>query len=127
MTKMVLDAGALVGWDRGDRTLVAQLEIAQRRSVDLCTPAIVVAQAWRDPSGRQARLARLLRAVHVVVVDERLARRAGELVGRAHTSDPIDATVVLVAEPGDRVLTSDPSNISVLAEFADTPVHIVTC
>ena len=82
---------------------------------------------WRDPAGRQARLARLLRAVDVRAVDDRLARNAGALLGQAGTADPIDATVVLVAESGDHLLTSDPENLRRLTETADVGVAMVPC
>ena len=36
------------------------------------------------------------------------ARAAGELVGRAGTSDVVDALLALMALPGDQVLSSDP-------------------
>jgi hypothetical protein len=43
-------------------------------------------------------------------VDEGLGKDAGSLLGRARTTDPIDAPMVLIAEPGDRILTSDPDD-----------------
>jgi len=127
MTRLILDAGALLGWERGDRAVVADLEAARRNGIDLRTTGIVLAQVWRDPRGRQARLARLLPAVETVAVDEQLGRRAGELVGVAGTSDPIDATVVAVASPGDRVLTSDARDIDRLADAAGVPLRVVAC
>lgn len=127
MTRMILDAGALLAWDRADRSAMARLEAAQRHGLDLRTTGIVVAQAWRDRAGRQARLARLLRAVETVAVDEQLGRRAGELVGAAGTSDPIDATLVAVASAGDRVLTTDVGDIKRLAETAGIALRIVDC
>ncbi len=74
--------------------------------------AVVVAQVWRGHAGRQAALARLLRAVEVCAVDERTGRDAGVLLGRAGTSDVVDATVALLARPGDRIVTSDPKDIT---------------
>lgn len=127
MSALVLDAGALVAVDRGDRAMMARLRAALSNQVDLRTSAIVVGQVWRDPDGRQARLARLLRAVDVRPVDERMGRRAGVLLARAGTADPIDATVVLAAEPGDRILTSDPDDIRRLLNQAGTRAAIVTC
>lgn len=77
-------------------------------------PAPVVTQAWR--SGRQANLARALKDCRVEVVDEDLARRAGELCARARTTDAVDAIVVAsAARRGDAVVTSDPFDISRLA------------
>src|SRR5207249_2384809 len=123
----LLDAGALVAMDRGYRSMIARLRVAQQHNIELLTSAIVIAQVWRDPEGRQAELARLLRAVDVRPVDEQLAREAGILIARAGTSDPIDATVVLVAEHGDRIVTSDPRDLKRLAAAARKRVAIIAC
>jgi predicted nucleic acid-binding protein len=127
LTALVLDAGALMAVDRGDRAMAARLRVAQRAEIALRTSAIVVAQVWRDPAGRQAQLARLLRAIEVQPVDQPLAREAGVLLGRAGTSDPVDAIVVLTAEDGDRILTSDPADIRRLSVVAGRRVAIVPC
>ena len=127
MSALVLDAGAFIAIDRGDRSVMARLEAAEADGIELRTSAIVVAQVWRDPSGRQARLARLLRAVDVRAVDDRLARDAGVLLGQTGTADPIDATVVLVAESGDQLLTSDPEDLRRLAATANVRAAVVLC
>ncbi len=127
MSALVLDAGAFVAVDRGERAMIARLRAAERHAIGLRTSAIVVAEVWRDPADRQALLARLLRAVDVRPVDDRLARDAGVLLGRAGTADPIDATVVLVAEAGDRILTSDPGDLRRLADTAGARVAVVPC
>ncbi|MYN68450.1 MAG: type II toxin-antitoxin system VapC family toxin [Acidobacteria bacterium] len=127
MSALVLDAGAFLAVERNDRTIVARLRAARKQHVDLRTTAIVLGQVWRDPQGRQTRLARLLRAVDVRPVDEQMGRRAGVLLARAGTSDPIDATVVLVAESGDRILTSDPSDIQHLVAASGTRVATISC
>jgi len=49
------------------------------------------------------------------------------LLGMAGTSDPVDATVVLLASPGDRILTSDPGDLTRLAEAAGSRAVIVAC
>jgi hypothetical protein len=41
--------------------------------------------------------------------------------------DPADATVVLLASPGDRILTSDPEDLAPLAEAAANRTVIVAC
>lgn len=107
--------------------MMARLEAAEEEGIGLRTSAMVVAQVWRDPSGRQARLATLLRAVDIRAVDDRLARAAGVLVGAAGTSDPIDATVVLVAESGDHILTSDPDDLRRLADTSGARVAVIPC
>ncbi len=107
--------------------MIARLRAAEEDGIGLRTSAIVVAQVWRDPAGRQARLAHLLRAVDIRDVDDRLARDAGVLLGRAGAADPIDATVVLVAESGDHILTSDPGDLRRLADTAGVRVAVVAC
>ncbi|MGH3696238.1 MAG: hypothetical protein ACRDRX_19960 [Pseudonocardiaceae bacterium] len=70
MSALILDAGAFSAAERDNRALIARLRVAQRHGVGLRSSAIVVAQAWRDPRGRQVRLARLLRGVDVRTVDD---------------------------------------------------------
>jgi hypothetical protein len=86
-----------------------------------------VSQVWRDRRGRQANLARLLQAVKVQPVHDEDGREAGVLLGRAGTADPIDATVVLMAGPGDRIFTSDPDDLTKLVEAAQSRAVVVAC
>ena len=124
---LVLDAGAFMAVDRGDRSMIARLQVARRHGIELRTSAIVIAQVWRDPKGRQAELAQLFHAVDVRPIDEQCARESGILIGRARTTDPIDATVVLVASNGDRILTSDSSDLKRLAVIARKRVAVIAC
>lgn len=97
-THLALDAGALIGFDRNDRSCVVLLARAIERGVKLVIPAGVVGQVWRN--GRtQARLAKLLASdlVEVEALDDSKARQAGQLCGLRGTSNVIDATVVLCA------------------------------
>ena len=127
MSALVLDAGAFLAVERDDRAVMARLRAAHRHGLDLRTSAIVLGQVWRSGEGRQARLARFLRAVDVRSVDERMGRLAGVLLARAGTSDPIDATVVLVAESGDRILTSDRADIDRLVAAGGTRAATIAC
>lgn len=127
MSALVLDAGAFLAAERDDRALIARLRVAQRRGVELRSNAMIVAQVWRDFQGRQVRLARLLRSVDVHSVDDKMGRAAGVLIGQAGTKNPIDATLVLVARPGDRILTSDLQDIQHLVSAAGSSVAIVRC
>lgn len=127
MSALILDAGALVAVDRDDRAMIARLRAAQQHGLELRTNAMVVAQVWRDRHGRQANLARLLGAVDVRAVSQRDGRDAGVLQAMAGTADAIDATVVLLAVPGDRILTSDPGDISLLATAAENRAVVVAC
>jgi hypothetical protein len=127
VSALILDAGALVAADRDDRAMMARLRAAQRHGLDLRTNAMVVAQVWRDPRGRQVSLARLLHAVDVRAVSHRDGREAGVLLAAAGTSDPVDATVVLLAAPGDRIVTSDPGDLNRLAAAAGNRPVIIAC
>jgi predicted nucleic acid-binding protein len=123
---LILDSGALIAIGRNDRKALARVLAAYEEEEPLRTHAMVVAQVWRD-GRKQALLARLLRSVEVVQIDEDLGRKAGELVGRARTSDPIDAAVVLIAGDREVVLTSDPHDIRHLARAAKRDVIVVHC
>jgi len=127
VTALILDTGALVAVDRDDRAMMARLQAARQHGLELRSNAMVVAQVWRDPRGRQAQLARFIRAVDVRAVDHQAGREAGVLLGQAKTSDAIDATVVLLAAPGDRILTSDPADLTKLARAAGRLALIVAC
>jgi len=127
MVALVLDAGALIAADRDDRELVAKLRVAALNGIDLRSNGAVIAQTWREDGGRQARLARLLKAVDVVAVDEALGRQAGVLLGKAGTSDPVDGTVVAIAASGDGILTSDAGDIAKLVAASGRAIAVVGC
>jgi hypothetical protein len=113
MSDAVLDTGALVGFERNDRRVVAIVARALDHGDTLVVPAGVVAQAWRD-GGRQTRLARLLGSAlcEVVVLDDYGARAAGQLCGATNTPDVIDSSIVVVArDRGVRIITSDPDDL----------------
>ncbi len=126
MSALVLDAGAFVAIERDDRDTVALLVAAFEEGVDLRTNGAVVAQVWRD-GARQARLARFLRAAKVLDIDESVGRSAGELLGRSRTADAIDAPVVLLARPGDAIVTSDVHDVARLADTAGLSIMIIEC
>lgn len=119
---VVLDAGALLAAERGDRDMWVVLEDERRAGRVPVTHAGVVGQVWRGGSGRQTRLARALAGVEIRSMDDDLGRRAGVLLGRARQADVIDAALILLADDGDEVFTSDPADLRVLARA--TGVHI---
>ena len=110
---IVLDTGALIALERGDKRMIALLQRALVQGRVFRVPAGVVGQVWRN--GRvQATLARFLRSeeVEIVPLDEQLARACGELCGAAGASDVIDASVVILArERQCPVVTSDPNDL----------------
>jgi hypothetical protein len=110
VTGLVLDAGALVAVDRGDRRVGAMLRVAWEVGAPVRASAGAVAQVWRG-GARQAALARVLAAVEVRALDDRDARRVGALLAATGAADIVDAHVALGVAAGDRVLTSDPDDL----------------
>jgi len=113
---VTLDAGALIGLDRGDRRVVALLARAQETSARVTIPATALAQGVRNPA-RQARLARLVRqpATDVVALDRTDATSVGRLLAASGTADIADAHVVLCARrTGQAVATTDPDDLRAL-------------
>jgi hypothetical protein len=127
VSALVLDAGALVAIDRDDREVHKAVRDAHRMGVPVRTNSMTVAQVWRDSRGRQAELARVLRGITVQSVTPADGRKAGELLAAAAMSDAIDATVALLAQPGDRILTSDPNDLRALCEAAGNKALVVSC
>src|SRR5215469_8245180 len=110
---IVLDAGALIALDRGDKRMIALLHRALALGRAFRVPAGVVGQTWRN--GRvQVTLVRFLRSeeVEIIPLDEQLARSCGELCGATNSPDIIDASVVILArERRDPIVTSDPNDL----------------
>jgi PIN domain len=110
---LTLDAGALIAVERRNRRVVAILRRAQAAGAEIAVPTGVLAQVWRD-GRRQARVAKLLCAAEVTVVDldDGAARLCGVLLGRAGSSDVVDASVVVCArERRHTVVTSDADDL----------------
>jgi rRNA-processing protein FCF1 len=106
---VVLDAGALIAFERGDARMRALVRQAVDAGARLVIPSGVLGQVWRG-SARQASLHALVKGPTTVVpvLDQVLAEAAGVLCGRSGTSDVIDASVVLVARRERAVVvTSD--------------------
>lgn len=121
---LTLDAGALIALDRNDRVLHVAVRRAWTRNELVTVPAPVVGQAWRG-GPRQSRLAVVLAGCEIEPTTDEDARAAGVLLGRAGTSDIVDALVVLsAARRGDEVLTSDPKDLEVLADVAPGTLRI---
>jgi hypothetical protein len=118
---LVLDSGALIAFERRDREAEVLIQRARQRAAPIFIPAGVVAEVWRD-GARQARLAAILGSRNVSITDLTAegAKAAGELCGRRRTSDPIDASVVLLARHADAVIaTSDPDDLRALDPGVD--------
>ena len=112
-TTVVLDAGALIAFERADERMRALCREALRKGSKLVIPAGVLGQVWRDAS-RQVPLRALVNGPTSVVLplDRPLAEAAGVLCARARTSDVVHASVVLVTRRERAiVVTSDPDDL----------------
>jgi len=106
---VVLDAGALIAFERGDARMRALVREALKAGAQLVIPAGALGQVWRG-AARQAPLRALVKGPRsaVIALDQILAEAAGVLCGHAGTSDVVDASVVLVARRERAVVvTSD--------------------
>ena len=126
MTALVLDAGALIAVDRGDRKMQRKIQDALNIGEPVRTNANAVAQVWRN-GAKQARLAKALRLATIEPVTPEDGYRAGELLGATRTKDVVDATVALLVESGDDVYTSDPGDLRLLTETAGIKAVVIGC
>lgn len=124
---LVLDAGALIAFDRGDREVAALVEATRRRRERILTSSGCVAQAWRGSGSRQALLVRLLRGVDERPLDRSRSRNVGELCAKAAAADVIDAHVALLADDPDIVLTSDVEDLQQLLTAAGSAATVRRC
>jgi len=111
---LILDAGALLAYGRGDNRLRAWIRQAKWTSTDMRTTTGAVAQVWRN-GAQQAHLATLLRSVFEVELGRTEARRIGTLLGRCRSTDVVDGSIMDAAVDGDEILTSDPDDIAALS------------
>jgi hypothetical protein len=125
MTRLILDAGAFIAYERGDPSVRALLTSARRLGMDVITSTPIVSQVWRE-GRRQALLAALVAATNAKAPDLVAAKRAGELLRKARLDDAVDALLVGLARDGDTLVTSDPKDLSALLAAAGTKAALVT-
>lgn len=125
MSRLILDAGAFVLFEKGDARVRAHLTAARRLGIGLATTSPVIGQVWRG-GRRQVLLSQLISATDVEPPTEMAARRAGELLAKTRTHDVVDALLVGRVKDGDTVLTSDPQDIEDLLTTAGTRAMVVT-
>lgn len=123
---LILDTGALIAFDRGDRQVAALVEAARRRRDRVLSSSGCVGQSWRD-GARQARLARLLAGVDERSLHPGTSKAVGELCARARLNDVVDAHVALLAHDGDLVLTSDQPDLKRLLRARSVSADVFPC
>jgi hypothetical protein len=122
---LVLDSGALIALERNDRKMWRRLKAALLAGEVPVTHGGVVGQAWRGRGSRQALLAKALDGVEIRAIGEALGRAAGELLADSGGSDVIDAALVLLANDGDGIVTSDPHDLEPLASSSGRHVELI--
>jgi predicted nucleic acid-binding protein len=113
---VVLDAGALIAFERAERRMAALFEEVIEEGEEILVPASVLAQVWRG-GPRSARIARLMAGTISDALDEIRAKEVGERLGNRHKADIADAHVVCCAIERDaELLTTDRDDIEALIE-----------
>ena len=116
MTGATLDTGALIALESGSTRMAVLVEEALAARAELAVPAGVLARAGRG-GGRQARIARLLRASNtsVVPLDAKMALRVGARCATTGSADVVDVSVAICArDRGHPVITSDLDDIAAI-------------
>ena len=115
--RLIIDAGGVIGFARGDRVIRAAIERAAADGLRLVVPPAVVTQTVRG-GGRDALIHRLLGGCVVPPVDLRVARIAGELLGRTGGTDVADAQIAAEAISGGPavVLTGGVDDLALLVD-----------
>lgn len=111
---ITLDAGALIALERRRARVLQLLRAAAIRKMPVTVPVAVIAEWWRGRTDvREAILATML----IEPMDVALARSAGEALAAIPRATAIDAIVTAsAARRGDVILTSDPSDLTRLAD-----------
>ena len=122
---LILDAGAWIALDRNDRAMWRRLKAAQIAGDVPRSHGGVVGQVWRGRAARHALLAQALSGADVRPLDQALGRAAGELLAAAKGRDVIDAALVLLADDGDQIITSDPDDIERLVAASGRHLEVV--
>lgn len=122
---LILDAGALLALERNDASVWERFASARLAGFPPVTHGGVVGQVWRASGPRQARLATALAGTEILPLDDELGRQAGRLLGRSGTCDVIDAALVLLAEDGDEIITSDLSDLAALVSHFKIGVELI--
>lgn len=121
---LVLDAGALIGFERGSRVLAVMIEQIHELDGETIIPGSALAQVWRG-GPKSARLAQLIGGSNVDTLDEDRAKEVGVRLGARGGKDVADGHVACCAvERQAIVATSDRDDIEALIEPGE-PVRLI--
>jgi rRNA-processing protein FCF1 len=113
--RVILDTGAVIGWQRQRPHVRAYIAEVIASSVPIVVPAVVLAECARGGL-RDASIHRLLAAARVSIVGMRIAFAAGLLLAETGMNATVDALVAAEAIRGGPcvVLTSDAADLGAL-------------
>ncbi|MGB7587250.1 MAG: hypothetical protein WBM00_00920 [Solirubrobacterales bacterium] len=113
---LVLDAGALIGLERGGEMAIVMAKKAHERGGQTVIPASVLAQVWRG-GPKAGRLAKIVAGSDIDSLGEDRAKEIGIRLGAQGGKDIADAHVACCAvEHQAIVATSDRADIESLIE-----------
>lgn len=117
-SRIILDSGALTALADFNEAIRSYLLRELRAGADILIPAVVLVESVTG-TNLDANLNRLARPYSVRVIDEQIARAAGQLrhACRRRGAGTIDAIVVAIADAvaNSFVVTTDPDDIRHLA------------
>ena len=110
MAGLTLDTGALIAFERRDRSIAIFLKEALLTGSRITIPTVVLAEGFRGKNER--RLSELFNMAVLEPLDEGLAKMAGRALASVRGATPIDSIVMAsAARRHDCVLTSDPLDL----------------
>lgn len=113
MIGATFDTGALIALERHDLGMAIKLRVLHRAGVAITFPANAVVEWWRKGHGQSA----ILDLGTLEPLTEPIVKAAGEALGKVAGATAVDATVMAsTARRGDRVFTSDPSDMQRLQQ-----------
>lgn len=117
--RIILDSGALSALAEESEALRVALRETLRKRAQVVVPTVVIVEATTGDHRRDANVNRALKEATLMALDSGLARSAAALryAYQRAGAGTIDAIVVASADivPGSGVLTSDPTDLKLLA------------
>ena len=80
---LTFDTGALIALEGRKKQVRVIWQAAVKARIEITVPAVVLAEWWRGKGRHRGPTSSILDSVIVESVDEALAKRAGELLGKA--------------------------------------------
>ena len=115
MSGLTFDTGALIGLERRRQRIAQVYRTAVDEGLIVTVPSSVIAEWWR---GRSEARDTILGGLRIELLDERLAKLAGEALAAVKGATTVDAIVMAsAARRGDVVYTSDVADLGRLQVF----------